>query len=104
MPLQADPTLKFALGVDSVGRVLNVDKSIESPYNTYLHAGLPPGPIAMPELRYIEAVLQAEKSDLLYFCAKDDLSGHSVFSRTYAEHLVNARKYQRALDRRGIYR
>ncbi|MCB9193579.1 MAG: endolytic transglycosylase MltG [Flavobacteriales bacterium] len=104
MPLQADPTLKFALGIDSVNRVLDVDKSIDSPYNTYLHAGLPPGPISMPGTRYIDAVLHAEKHNFLYFCAKDDLSGSSVFSRTYQQHLANARKYQRALDHRGIYR
>jgi UPF0755 protein len=104
MPLQADPTLKFALGLDGVNRILNVDKEVDSPYNTYRNTGLPPGPINMPEARFIDAVLGAEAHDYLYFCARADLSGHSEFARTYEQHLVNARKYQRALDQRGIYR
>lgn len=104
MPLQADPTLKFALGLDSVNRVLDRDKLVHSPYNTYLNSGLPPGPINMPEPRNIDAVLNAEKHDYLYFCAKEDLSGYSNFSKTYEQHLVNARKYQRALNARKIYR
>ncbi|MCB0763562.1 MAG: endolytic transglycosylase MltG [Flavobacteriales bacterium] len=104
MPLQADPTLKFALGLDSVKRVLDRDKIIDSPYNTYRIVGLPPGPINMPEPRFIDAVLNAEKHDFLYFCAKEDLSGYSNFSRTYEQHLVNARRYQRALNERKIFR
>ncbi len=104
MPLQADPTLKFALGLDSVNRVLDRDKMVLSPYNTYLNRGLPPGPINMPEPRFIDAVLNAEAHDFLYFCAKSDLSGYSDFSRTYEQHLVNARRYQRALNERKIYR
>ncbi len=104
MPLQADPTLKFALGLKGVNRILNVDKQVDSPYNTYRNPGLPPGPINMPEPRFIDAVLDAEKHDYLYFCARADLSGYSEFARSYEQHLVNARKYQRALDRRGIYR
>jgi len=104
MPLQADPTLKFALGLDGVNRILNVDKQVDSPYNTYKNAGLPPGPINMPEARFIDAVLNAEKHDHLYFCARADMSGYSEFSRTYEQHLVHARKYQRALDQRGIHR
>jgi len=104
MPLQADPTLKFALGLAEISRVLNVDKQVDSPYNTYRNKGLPPGPINMPEPRFIDAVLQAEKHDYLYFCARADLSGFSDFARNYEQHQVNARKYQRALDQRGIYR
>lgn len=104
MPLQADPTLKFALGLDSISRVLDRDKQVDSPYNTYRNKGLPPGPINLPEARFITAVLQAEKHDYLYFCARADLSGYSDFSRTYDQHLVYARKYQRALDGRGIFR
>ncbi len=104
MPLQADPTLKFALGLDSVNRVLAKDKEVDSPYNTYRHMGLPPGPINMPEPRFIDAVLNAEKHDFLYFCAKDDLRGYSDFTRSYEQHLVNARRYQRALNQRKIYR
>lgn len=104
MPLQADPTLKFAMGMDSLRRVLDRDKLVDSPYNTYRNTGLPPGPINMPEPRFLDAVLYAEKHDFLYFCARADLSGFSDFSRTYEQHLVNARKYHRALDKQGIYR
>lgn len=104
MPLQADPTLKFALGMDSISRVLDADKLVDSPYNTYTHAGLPPGPISMPEPRYIDAVLNAPRHDYLYFCARETLDGYSNFARTYEQHLVNARRYQRALNERGIYR
>lgn len=104
MPLQADPTLKFALGQRDVQRILNTDKEVDSPYNTYRNRGLPPGPINMPEGRYIDAVLEAEQHAYLYFCARADLSGYSEFARTYEQHLVNARKYQRALNARGIYR
>jgi len=104
MPLQADPTLKFALGLDSINRVLERDKLVNSPYNTYVNLGLPPGPINMAEPRNLDAVLNAEKHDYIYFCAKEDLSGYSNFSRTYEQHLVNARRYQRALNARKIYR
>jgi UPF0755 protein len=104
MPLQADPTLKFALGLDSVRRVLNTDKLVDSPYNTYRNKGLPPGPINMPEGRFIDAVLNAERHEFLYFCARADLSGYSDFSRTYEQHQVYARRYQKALNERGIYR
>ncbi len=104
MPLQADPTLKFALGLDSISRVLNTDKEVVSPYNTYRNTGLPPGPINMPETSMIDAVLDPEKHDYLYFCARADLSGYSDFAKTYDQHLVYARKYQRALNARGIYR
>ncbi len=104
MPLQADPTLKYALGLDTVSRVLNIDKQIESPYNTYLHAGLPPGPINLPEKPYLDAVLNATKHDYLYFCASETLDGRSDFAKTYEQHLVNARRYHRALNERGIYR
>lgn len=104
MPLQADPTLKFALGLDSLNRLLDTDKGVDSPYNTYTHAGLPPGPINMPEPRYIDAVLTPRKHDYLYFCARESLDGYSNFAKTYEQHLVNARRYQRALNQRGIYR
>lgn len=104
MPLQADPTLKFALGTGEVQRLLNRDKEVDSPYNTYRYTGLPPGPINMPEPRFIDAVLSAPKHDYLYFCARADLSGYSDFARTYDQHLVNARRYQKALNARKIYR
>jgi UPF0755 protein len=104
MALQADPTLKFALGMDSLSRILAKDLEIDSPYNTYTHVGLPPGPINMPEPRYIDAVLNAQKNDYLYFCARETLDGYSNFAKTYEQHLVNARRYQRALNERGIFR
>ncbi|MBP6699118.1 MAG: endolytic transglycosylase MltG [Flavobacteriales bacterium] len=104
MPLQADPTLKFALGLDSVSRVLDADKRVDSPYNTYTHSGLPPGPINMPEPDFLDAVLNAAKHDHLYFCARETLDGYSNFAKTYEQHLVNARRYQKALNARGIYR
>ncbi len=104
MPLQADPTLKFATGLYDAQRVLHTDKLVDSPYNTYKYTGLPPGPINMPEPRFVDAVLDAEKHDYFYFVAKADMSGFSEFSRNYEQHLVNARKYQRALNERQIYR
>jgi UPF0755 protein len=104
MPLQADPTVKFALGLDSVQRVLHRDISMDSPYNTYRRIGLPPGPIGMAETRFIDAVLDAPEHDYLYFCARADMSGYSDFTRSYEQHLVNARRYQRALNERGIRR
>ena len=104
MPLQADPTLKFALGMDTLSRLLNADMRIDSPYNTYTHVGLPPGPINLPEPRFIDAVLHPSKNNYLYFCAREDLSGYSNFSATYEQHQVNARRYQQALNKRGIFR
>ncbi|HYG18707.1 MAG TPA: endolytic transglycosylase MltG [Ohtaekwangia sp.] len=97
IPLQADPTLVFAVGDFTLKRVLNEHKIIDSPYNTYLNAGLPPGPINMPEIRSIDAVLNYKKSDFLYMCAKEDFSGNHNFTSNYNEHLRNASRYQRAL-------
>lgn len=102
MPLQADPTVKFALGDFSIRRVLFAHLEVDSPYNTYKHAGLPPGPICMPSIAAIDAVLDFEAHDYLYFCAKDNLSGAHVFARTLPEHNRNAQAYARALNRRGI--
>lgn len=95
--LQADPTLVFAVGDFTLKRVLNTHKEIDSPYNTYMHTGLPPGPINMPPIRFIEAVLNAENHNYIYMCAKEDFSGMHNFARTLAEHNVNAAKYQKAL-------
>jgi UPF0755 protein len=97
IPLQADPTLKFAVGDFSLKRILNVHKEIDSPYNTYRYAGLPPGPINMPEIKSLKAVLDYVPSDFLYMCAKEDFSGRHNFTSNYQEHMNNAIRYQRAL-------
>jgi len=102
-PLEADPTLKFALGDFSIKRVLNIHKETDSPYNTYKNAGLPPGPIRIPELYAIDAVLNPADHDYMFMCAKADFSGYHAFARTLSEHNTNARKYQNALNQRGIY-
>lgn len=102
MKLEADPTLVYALGDFSINRVLSVYKQIDSPYNTYMYPGLPPGPICLPEISSLKAVLNYTKHNYLYFCAKDDFSGYHSFAVTYDQHLVNARRFQRALDKRGI--
>lgn len=99
MPLQADPTLVFAVGDFTLKRVLNEHKEIDSPYNTYMYAGLPPGPINMPEIRSLDAVLDHTVSDYLYMCAKEDFSGRHNFTGNYRQHINNAKKYQRALER-----
>jgi peptidoglycan lytic transglycosylase G len=99
IPLQADPTLKFALHDFSIKRILNVHKEVDSPYNTYTNAGLPPGPINMPEISSLNAVLHYTPSDYLYMCAKEDFSGYHNFTRNYQEHLRNAVRYQSALTR-----
>jgi UPF0755 protein len=100
--LDADPTVKFAVGDFTLRRILNKHLAIDSPYNTYKNAGLPPGPIALPERAAIDAVLAYEKHNYIFFCAKEDFSGHHNFAVTYAEHLKNADIYRKALDERGI--
>ncbi|MDZ4204798.1 MAG: endolytic transglycosylase MltG [Bacteroidales bacterium] len=102
MLLQADPTLVFAHGDFAIRRVLNRHKAIVSPYNTYKYAGLPPGPICFPSGASIDAVLNYELHDYLFFCARDDFSGFHAFARTYHEHLQNARRYQKALNLMNI--
>ncbi len=99
MPLQADPTLKFALGDFTIKRILNVHKEIDSPYNTYTHAGLPPGPINLPEIWALNAVLNYKPTDYYYMCDKEDFSGYHNFSNSYKQHMVNAKRYQDALTR-----
>lgn len=100
--LEADPTVVYALGDFSIKRVLLRHLEVESPYNTYRNAGLPPGPIRVPSLTGIKAVLNAEDHKFLFFCAREDFSGYHSFARTSAEHSRNAARYRRALNRRGI--
>lgn len=102
MRLQADPTIKFAMGRFEKQRILKKDTYFDSPYNTYINDGLPPGPISVPSISAIDAVLRYEKHDYLYFCAKEDFSGYHNFARTLAQHNKNARLYQRALNQRRI--
>jgi UPF0755 protein len=97
IPLQADPTLVFAVGDFSLKRVLNEHKEVESPYNTYKNAGLPPGPINNPRVNCIDAVLYYKPSDYIYMCAKEDFSGRHNFTASYKEHMNNANRYQKAL-------
>ncbi len=104
MHLQADPTLKFALGDFTIKRVLNVHKQIDSPYNTYKRYGLPPGPISIPSISAIDAVLNYESHSYIYMCAKPDFSGYHNFAKTLSQHNINARNYQRALNKEHIWR
>jgi UPF0755 protein len=103
LKLEADPTVKFAVGDFTIRRIAGPMMQIESPYNTYANKGLPPGPICTPAVSSIEAVLQAPATNYLYFCAKSDFSGYSDFAATYDEQMKNARAYQKALNERGIH-
>ena len=103
IPLQSDPTVIYAWQDFSMRRVLNKHKGINSKYNTYKFPGLPPGPICIPSISSIDGVLNYEKHNYLYFCARDDFSGYHNFARTLTEHNRNARLYQQALNRRKIW-
>ena len=102
MPLQADPTLKYALKNFGLKRILNEHKDVQSPYNTYANKGLPPGPICTPALETIDAVLDSPKTDYLYFVANSTFDGTHIFTTNYAEHMKYARLYQQELNKRNI--
>ena len=102
MPLQADPTIKFAMKRFDLRRIYHDMLFFDSPYNTYRNIGLPPGPIKIASIKGIDAVLNRVDHDYLYMCAKEDFSGTHNFARTYKEHLENASKYSKALNERGI--
>ena len=104
MLLQADPTVIFANNDFTIRRVLYRHLRTDSPYNTYLYRGLPPGPIMMPSIASIDAVLNHQQHNYIYMCAKDDFSGYHNFAVTQAEHSINARKFQQALNERNIKR
>lgn len=102
MPLQADPTIKFALKDFALKRIYHSQLHVQSPYNTYINPGLPPGPIRVPSIAGIDAVLNMVHHNYLYMCAKEDFSGTHNFASTYEEHMANARRYAAALNKRGI--
>lgn len=104
MPLQADPTIKFALQDFGLRRITNAHLNINSPYNTYRNLGLPPGPIRIPSPIGLDAVLNYTKHNYIYMCAKEDFSGTHNFASNYDEHMKNARKYWKALNERKIFK
>jgi UPF0755 protein len=104
IPLQADPTVLYAIQDFGRKRLLRSDLTIDSPFNTYKYAGLPPGPINLPNSKALDAVLNYQKSDYIFMCAKDDFSGFHYFSSTLGQHQAYARRYQKALSKKGIKR
>ncbi len=104
MRLEADPTIKYVLNDFNVRRILKRDLVIDSPYNTYMYKGLPPGPIRMPSTQAIDAVLNYEKHNYIFMCAKEDFSGYHNFAQTLRQHNLNADRYRRALQNLRIYR
>lgn len=103
MLLQSDPTVVYGIGDFSINRVLTKHLQTNTPYNTYIHSGLPPGPINLPSIKSLDAVLNYEHHNYIYMCAKADFSGYHSFAADYNTHINNARKYQRELNRRRIY-
>lgn len=102
MPLQSDPTVKFASGHFELRRITGEYLRTKSPYNTYVNKGLPPGPIRLASKDAIDAVLNAPETKDIYMCAKEDFSGYHNFATSYAQHQQNAKRYQKELDKRGI--
>ena len=102
MPLQADPTIKYAMQDFGLRRILNRHLKTPSPYNTYINRGLPPSPICMPSIEAIDAVLNFEDHDYIFFCARPTFDGYHNFAKNYSEHLRNARAYQAELNKRNI--
>ena len=110
MPLQADPTVIYAIKLNSndftqvIKRVFYKDLLIKSPYNTYVNLGLPPGPVAMPDITALDAVLNPEKNDYIYFCASVEHFGYHEFAATFEEHTKNAKKYSEWINNQGVKR
>lgn len=104
MLLQADPTVKYAIGDFAIRRITNVMLETESPYNTYKYGGLPPGPINFPEISSIDAVLNAESHSYIYMCAREDFSGYHNFAQNLSQHNAYAAKYRNALNKRKIWK
>jgi len=102
--LQADPTVVFGVGDFTIRRVLNKHLEYDSPYNTYIYEGLPPGPIYMPDISTIDAVLNAEDHNYIYFCASPGYNGKHQFAKTLSQHLANARKYHNWLNKEKIFK
>ena len=103
MKLESDPTVVYAVGDFSIRRVLDIHKQIDSPYNTYMHEGLPPGPILIPDISSIDAVLNPDHNNFIFMCAKEDFSNYHNFTDDYNVHLKNARLFRAALDKRNIF-
>ncbi|MCM1021033.1 MAG: endolytic transglycosylase MltG [Muribaculum sp.] len=103
MRLQADPTVKFAVGDFALRRITGKHLEVKSPYNTYLNEGLPPGPIRMPDARTIDAILDSAPNNYIYMCAREDMSGLHNFTASAQQHMQNAARYRAALNRRGIH-
>lgn len=99
---QADPTIIYAMNDRTIKRVAGQMLDVESPYNTYKYKGLPPGPICVPTVQAIDAVLNLKHHKYIYFCAKEDFSGYHNFAETFAQHQINAQKFQHQLNKRGI--
>ena len=104
MLLQADPTIKYAMKNFELRRITNDMLKFDSPYNTYLYAGLPPGPINFPETSSIDAVLNPAKHNFIYMCAKEDFSGFHNFATNLSDHNRNAAKYQQELNKNKIWK